>query len=79
MTDLGAMLYRSAGLVQRRSLVVVVSDFISTPGWERALGRLARDEGARHGVDGPVEVLRAGRDAASILVAVTDPTGVAGD
>jgi uncharacterized protein (DUF58 family) len=42
VTDLGAMLKRSAGMIRRRSLVVVVSDFISKPGWEQALGRLAR-------------------------------------
>ena len=41
-TDLGAMLHRSAGMVRRRSLVVVVSDFISQPGWEPALSRLAQ-------------------------------------
>ena len=37
VTDLGAMLNRSAGMIRRRSLVVVVSDFISEPGWEQAL------------------------------------------
>lgn len=42
VTDLGAMLNRSAGMIRRRSLVVIVSDFISKPGWEQALGRLAR-------------------------------------
>ena len=42
VTDLGAMLRRSAAMIRRRSLVVVVSDFISEPGWEQALGRLAR-------------------------------------
>jgi uncharacterized protein (DUF58 family) len=42
VTDLGAMLNRSSGMIRRRSLVVVVSDFISEPGWEQALGRLAR-------------------------------------
>jgi uncharacterized protein (DUF58 family) len=42
ITDLGAMLNRSAAMIRRRSLVIVVSDFISEPGWEQALGRLAR-------------------------------------
>ena len=42
VTDLGAMLNRSAGMIRRRALVVVVSDFISEPGWEIALSRLAR-------------------------------------
>ena len=42
VTDLGAMLHRSAAMIRRRALVVVVSDFISEPGWEQALSRLAR-------------------------------------
>jgi uncharacterized protein (DUF58 family) len=42
VTDLGAMLHRSAAMIRRRSLVVIVSDFISEPGWEQALSRLAR-------------------------------------
>ncbi len=42
VTDLGAMLHQSAGLIRRRSVVLVVSDFISEPGWEGALGQLAR-------------------------------------
>jgi uncharacterized protein (DUF58 family) len=42
VTDLGRMLHRSAGMIRRRSLVIVVSDFISEPGWEQALSRLAR-------------------------------------
>ncbi|MEO7234581.1 MAG: DUF58 domain-containing protein [Lapillicoccus sp.] len=42
VTDLGALLHQSAGIIKRRSVVLVVSDFISEPGWEHALGRLAR-------------------------------------
>jgi uncharacterized protein (DUF58 family) len=42
VTDLGAMLHQSAGLIRRRSVVLVVSDFLSEPGWEAPLGRLAR-------------------------------------
>lgn len=42
VTDLGVLLNRAAGLMARRSVVLVVSDFISAPGWEGALGRLAR-------------------------------------
>jgi uncharacterized protein (DUF58 family) len=42
VTDLGRMLHRSAAMIRRRSVVVVVSDFISEPGWEQALSRLAR-------------------------------------
>ena len=36
------MLAALGGMARRRSLVVVVSDFISEPGWEVPLGRLAR-------------------------------------
>jgi uncharacterized protein (DUF58 family) len=41
-TDLSVPLRAALGLVRRRSLVVVVSDFISAPGWERPLARLAQ-------------------------------------
>lgn len=41
-TDLGALLKRAQQLIRRRSVVFVVSDFISTPGWEQALSLLAR-------------------------------------
>jgi uncharacterized protein (DUF58 family) len=41
-TDLGAVLGRAANIIRRHSSVFVVSDFISRPGWERALGLLAR-------------------------------------
>jgi uncharacterized protein (DUF58 family) len=41
-TDLGALLSGAAQLVRRRSLVFVVSDFISVPGWEQRLGQLAQ-------------------------------------
>ncbi len=38
-----ADLLRSADtLIRRRSMIFVVSDFISAPGWEDALGRLSR-------------------------------------
>lgn len=42
VTDLGAVLRETANVVRRRSVVFVVSDFISHPGWERSLGFLAR-------------------------------------
>ena len=45
-TDLRRVLSDAAGLIRRRSLIFVVSDFISSPGWEKPLGRLA----ARHDV-----------------------------
>ena len=41
VTDLGRLLDLAARTVRRRSLLVVVSDFISAPGWERSLQRLA--------------------------------------
>lgn len=41
-TRLVELLDAAAGIIKRRSLVFVVTDFISAPGWEDALGRLAR-------------------------------------
>jgi uncharacterized protein (DUF58 family) len=41
-TDLGVLLGRAEALIKRRSLVFVLSDFISTPGWAAPLGRLAQ-------------------------------------
>lgn len=41
-TDLGVLLRSGAEFIRRRSLVFVVSDFISAPGWGPALGRLAQ-------------------------------------
>ncbi len=41
-TDLSVLLRAAFGIARRRSLVVLVSDFISEPGWERALSLLAR-------------------------------------
>jgi uncharacterized protein (DUF58 family) len=40
VTDLGRMLETAGRVIRRRSLIVVVSDFISTPGWEKPLARL---------------------------------------
>ena len=40
-TKLGDLLSAAAGFIHRRSTVFVVSDFISEPGWEKALGHLA--------------------------------------
>jgi uncharacterized protein (DUF58 family) len=45
-TSLGDLLRTAASVIRRRSLVFVVSDFISAPGWEAALARL----GQRHEV-----------------------------
>ena len=41
-TDLGQLLAAGAHMMQRRSLVFVVSDFFSLPGWEQKLGQLAQ-------------------------------------
>ncbi|HQE32071.1 MAG TPA: DUF58 domain-containing protein [Propionibacteriaceae bacterium] len=41
-TDLATLLRHADGIIRRRSLVLVVSDFQSKPGWEDHLGRLAR-------------------------------------
>jgi len=42
MTDLSALIKGGLHSIKKRSLVVVVSDFISTPGWERSLSLLAQ-------------------------------------
>ncbi|MGD9944238.1 MAG: DUF58 domain-containing protein, partial [Burkholderiaceae bacterium] len=41
-TDLGALLHQAHGTLRRRSVVFVVSDFISRPGWPQRLARLAQ-------------------------------------
>ena len=40
-TDLKVLLQTAFGLMKRRSLVFVVSDFVSAPGWEEPLARLS--------------------------------------
>lgn len=42
LTRLGELVHRAHNVLRRRSLVFLVSDFISTAGWEKALGHLAR-------------------------------------
>jgi uncharacterized protein (DUF58 family) len=42
LTDLSPMLERAGSAIRRRSLVFLVSDFISEPGWERPLSLMAR-------------------------------------
>jgi uncharacterized protein (DUF58 family) len=39
-TDLKLLIEAGAAVIRRRSLVFVISDFISEPGWERAMSRL---------------------------------------
>ena len=41
-TNLRVLLERARAVAKRRSVLFVVSDFISTPGWETSLGLLAR-------------------------------------
>jgi uncharacterized protein (DUF58 family) len=41
-TDLGGLFRAGLTTIRRRSLVFVLSDFISEPGWERPLGMLAQ-------------------------------------
>lgn len=41
-TDLSVLLAHAQTVIKRRSVVFVVSDFISTPGWDKALTLLAR-------------------------------------
>jgi uncharacterized protein (DUF58 family) len=41
-TSLAELIRTGAVMMRRRSLVFIVSDFISTPGWEDALARLAQ-------------------------------------
>lgn len=40
MTDLSTLLYAGLNTLKRRSLVIILSDFISAPGWERPLSLL---------------------------------------
>lgn len=41
-TDLGALLETALRMIRRRSLIFIVSDFFSVPGWERPLRLLSR-------------------------------------
>jgi uncharacterized protein (DUF58 family) len=40
-TDLAAALRAALGILRRRSLLVIVSDFLSEPGWQGPMGQLA--------------------------------------
>ncbi len=42
LTDLAVLLGAALRMMRRRALVFIVSDFISTPGWEGPLGMLAQ-------------------------------------
>lgn len=41
ITDLAGLLRAAVGVIRQRCLVIVISDFISGPGWERPLRQLA--------------------------------------
>ena len=41
-TDLAELLARAQHAIKRRSVIFLISDFVSRPGWERPLGLLAR-------------------------------------
>jgi uncharacterized protein (DUF58 family) len=57
-TDLGAALRRSLSVIRRRSLVFVVSDFVSTPGWDRPLAHMAlRHDGIVVRLADPLDML----------------------
>ncbi len=42
MTDLSALIKGGLNIIKKRSLIFVVSDFISVPGWERSLRLLSQ-------------------------------------
>ncbi len=42
ITELQRLLQQAQGLLRRRSAVFVLSDFLSTPGWDKPLARLAQ-------------------------------------
>jgi uncharacterized protein (DUF58 family) len=82
-TDLGGLFRIAHDTVRRRSLVFVLSDFISEPGWERTLGLLARrhevvavriwDAREVGMVDAGVVVLQDAETGEQLLVDTSDP------
>jgi uncharacterized protein (DUF58 family) len=82
-TALGDLLAEAVLTVRRRSLVIVVSDFISEPGWERALTLLARkhevlairitDPSERRLPDAGVVVLQDAETGEQLTVDTGDP------
>jgi uncharacterized protein (DUF58 family) len=56
-TDLGAFMGRALSVIKRRSIIFMVSDFISKPGWQRALSMLnQRHEGIAVRLVDPLEM-----------------------
>ena len=82
-TALGDLLAEAVLTVRRRSLVIVVSDFISEPGWERALTLLSRkhevlairitDPSERRLPDAGVVVLQDAETGEQLTVDTGDP------
>lgn len=42
LTDLAVLFETALGVIRQRSLVFIISDFISTPGWDKPLGMLTQ-------------------------------------
>jgi len=82
-TDLGGLFRAGLHTIRRRSLVFVLSDFISAPGWERPLGMLAHrhevvavriwDTREIELVDAGVVVMQDAETGEQMLVDTSDP------
>jgi len=82
-TELGGLFRAGLDTIRRRSLVFVLSDFISEPGWERSLGMLAQrnevvalriwDSREVGLVDAGVVVLRDAETGEQLVVDTSDP------
>jgi hypothetical protein len=82
-TALEGLFRAGANTIRRRSLVFVLSDFISEPGWERSLGLLAQrhevvavriwDAREVGMVDAGVVVLQDAETGEQLLVDTSDP------
>jgi uncharacterized protein (DUF58 family) len=83
VTDLGGLFRAALEGIRRRSLVFVLSDFISEPGWERSLGMLAQrhevvaihiwDSREVGLVDAGVVVLQDAETGEQVVVDTSDP------
>jgi uncharacterized protein (DUF58 family) len=82
-TDLGGLFRAGLNTIRRRSLVFVISDFISEPGWERSLGVLAHrhevvairvwDSREVELVDAGVVLMQDAETGEQLLVDTSDP------
>ncbi len=83
-TDLAALLHAATGTIRRRSLVFLISDFITGDGWERPLARLVQrhevvairlvDPLERELPDVGVIVVEDAETGEQVLVDTSDPT-----